>query len=134
MQGQKQKLIRTAIFPGSPPVMLQNHSPELAAERAWAIWVQNLALVERVRELAAAKGCTPGQLALAWVHAQGDDVFPIPGTRRIKYLEENIAAAHIKLTPQDKQALEEIFDVKAVSSHSQLNLAEPCVQNLCAWH
>ncbi|KAK9851359.1 hypothetical protein WJX84_007777 [Apatococcus fuscideae] len=46
---------------------------------------------------------------------RGDDVFPIPGTRRIKYLEENIAAAHIKLTPQDKQALEEIFDVKAVA-------------------
>lgn len=47
----------------------------------------NLALVERVKSLAAEKGVTPGQLALAWVHEQGPDVFPIPGTKRIKYLE-----------------------------------------------
>lgn len=47
----------------------------------------NLALVERVKEVAAKKGLTPGQLALAWVHAQGPDVFPIPGTKRLKYLE-----------------------------------------------
>jgi aryl-alcohol dehydrogenase-like predicted oxidoreductase len=47
----------------------------------------NLALVQRVKELADKKGVTPGQLALAWVHAQGPDVFPIPGTKRIKYLE-----------------------------------------------
>ena len=79
--------------------------------------LQNLALVEKVRSLAAAKGCTPGQLALAWVHAQGEDVFPIPGTKRIKYLEENVAAAHIKLTAEDKQALESIFDAKDVSVH-----------------
>ena len=44
-------------------------------------------MVDRVRELADTKGCTPGQLALAWVHAQGSDVFPIPGTKRMKYLE-----------------------------------------------
>ena len=47
----------------------------------------NMALVERVKELAAKKGVTPGQLALAWVHAQGPDVFPIPGTKRVKYLQ-----------------------------------------------
>ena len=47
----------------------------------------NMRMVERVKELAAKKGCTAGQLALAWVHAQGSDVFPIPGTKRIKYLE-----------------------------------------------
>ena len=76
--------------------------------------MQNLALVDKVRSLAAAKTCTPGQLALAWVHAQGEDVFPIPGTRRTKYLEENVAAAHIKLTADDKKALEEIFDAKQV--------------------
>ena len=76
--------------------------------------MQNLALVDKVRSLAAAKDCTPGQLALAWVHAQGEDVFPIPGTRRTKYLEENVAAAHIKLTADDKKALEEIFDAKQV--------------------
>ncbi len=64
----------------------------------------NLALVARIRELAEAKGCTPGQLALAWVLAQGDDglgVAPIPGTKRVRYLEENAAAADVELTAED---------------------------------
>ncbi|KAK9803294.1 hypothetical protein WJX72_008926 [[Myrmecia] bisecta] len=68
---------------------------------------QNLKLVANVKELAAKKGVTPGQLALAWVHHQGDDVFPLPGTKRLKYLEENIAAFHIKLSPDELQALED---------------------------
>jgi aryl-alcohol dehydrogenase-like predicted oxidoreductase len=58
---------------------------------------RNLALVERVRELAAGKGCTPGQLALAWLLARGPQVIPIPGTKRRKYLEENAAAAALRL-------------------------------------
>lgn len=62
---------------------------------------RNLALLEKVRELAAEKEATPGQLALAWVLAQGDDVVPIPGTKRIKYLDENVAAAEIELTAED---------------------------------
>src|SRR5919199_566076 len=62
---------------------------------------QNLRLVAKVEELAAEKGCTPGQLALAWVLAQGDDIVPIPGTKRVKYLEENLAAAEIELTSDD---------------------------------
>jgi len=66
----------------------------------------NLALVARIRELAEAKGCTPGQLALAWVLAQGDDVVPIPGTKRVRYLEENVAAADVVLTQDDLAALE----------------------------
>jgi aryl-alcohol dehydrogenase-like predicted oxidoreductase len=66
----------------------------------------NLALVAKVRELAEAKGCTPGQLALAWVLAQGDDVVPIPGTKRVAYLEENVAAAEVSLTGDDLAALE----------------------------
>ncbi|RFB78517.1 aldo/keto reductase [Methylovirgula sp. 4M-Z18] len=61
----------------------------------------NLRLVETVKKLAAAKGCTPGQIALAWLLAQGDDIIPIPGTRRIKYLEENVAAADVALSPND---------------------------------
>ncbi|KAK9808782.1 hypothetical protein WJX72_003563 [[Myrmecia] bisecta] len=68
---------------------------------------QNLKLVANVKELAAQKGVTPGQLALAWVHHQGDDVFPIPGTKRLKYLEENIAAFHITLSPEELRALED---------------------------
>ena len=58
---------------------------------------RNLALVARVREIAARKGCTPGQLALAWLLAQGPHVIPIPGTKRRKYLEENAAAAAVRL-------------------------------------
>lgn len=61
----------------------------------------NLALVDRIKELATAKGCTPGQLALAWVLAQGDDVVPIPGTKRVKYLQENVAAADVRLSDDD---------------------------------
>ncbi|MEA2298458.1 MAG: hypothetical protein QOF77_1394 [Solirubrobacteraceae bacterium] len=68
----------------------------------------NRALVDRVRELAAERGVTPGQLALAWVLAQGEDVVPIPGTKRRTYLEENLAAAEIELSPAD---LERIADV-----------------------
>src|SRR5262249_40635221 len=57
----------------------------------------NLEVVERVRTIAAEKGVTPGQLALAWVHARGDDVVPIPGTKRRAYLEENVAALDVQL-------------------------------------
>ncbi len=67
----------------------------------------NLALVEKVRALAADKGVTPGQLALAWVLAQGDDVAPIPGTRRVRYLEENAGAVAVTLTDEDLTALDE---------------------------
>jgi aryl-alcohol dehydrogenase-like predicted oxidoreductase len=66
----------------------------------------NLELVARVREIAERKGCTPGQLALAWVLAQGDDVVPIPGTKRVKYLEENVGAADVTLSDEDLEALE----------------------------
>ena len=74
----------------------------------------NLALVEKVREIAAAKGCTPGQLALAWVLAQGDDVVPIPGTKRVHYLEENVGAADVELTAADLTSLEEAVPRDAV--------------------
>ena len=63
--------------------------------------------MEKVRQLADKKGCTLGQLALSWVHHQGDDVFPIPGTKRIKYLEENIAAFNVKLSKQELAEIEE---------------------------
>ena len=67
---------------------------------------QNLALVDRVRAIAARRGLKPGQLALAWVLAKGEDLVPIPGTKRRKYLEENAAAADIKLTPAEIAELE----------------------------
>ncbi|SCL25570.1 Predicted oxidoreductase [Micromonospora nigra] len=68
----------------------------------------NLRLVETVRRLAAEKSVTPAQLALAWVLSQGDDVVPIPGTRRIGYLEQNLAALQVQLTPDDRTALDHI--------------------------
>ena len=71
-------------------------------------FVANLRLVDAVRELAAEKGATPGQLALAWVLAQGEDVVPIPGTKRRSYLEENVAAAAVELTPEDLARLDAI--------------------------
>jgi aryl-alcohol dehydrogenase-like predicted oxidoreductase len=74
----------------------------------------NLALVDRVRELAADKGCTPGQLALAWVLAQGDDVAPIPGTKRTAYLEENLGALDVELTGEDLGRLESAVPRDAV--------------------
>ncbi|GAA2135626.1 aldo/keto reductase [Nocardioides koreensis] len=75
----------------------------------------NLALVAKVREIAEQKGCTPGQLALAWVLAQGDDVAPIPGTKRVKYLEENVAAADVELSDVDLKALEDAVPRGAVA-------------------
>jgi aryl-alcohol dehydrogenase-like predicted oxidoreductase len=76
---------------------------------------KNLDLVKRVEEVAAKKGCTPSQLALAWVLAQGDDVVPIPGTKRRKYLEENLAALTIKLTPEDLRHIDEVAPKGAAS-------------------
>jgi len=71
-------------------------------------FAKNLDLVAAVRELATEKGCTPGQLALAWVMAQGDDVVPIPGTKRRTYLEENIAACAIELSEGDLKRLDDL--------------------------
>jgi aryl-alcohol dehydrogenase-like predicted oxidoreductase len=68
---------------------------------------RNLELVERVREIAAEKGATPGQLALAWLLHRGDDIVPIPGTKRVKYLEENAAAVDIELADDDLARLDE---------------------------
>ena len=83
----------------------------------------NLALVDKVREIAAAKGCTPGQLALAWVLAQGDDVVPIPGTKRVTYLEENVGAADVELTADDLAALEQAVPRDAVVGDRYGNMA-----------
>jgi aryl-alcohol dehydrogenase-like predicted oxidoreductase len=70
---------------------------------------KNLDLVSKVEEIAREKGCTPSQLALAWVLAQGEDVIPIPGTKRRNYLEEDAGALDVTLTPEDLRMLEEVF-------------------------
>ncbi len=70
---------------------------------------KNLDLVKRVEEIAHEKECQPSQLALAWVLAQGDDIVPIPGTKRRKYIEENAAAVDLELTADDLRRLDEVF-------------------------
>jgi aryl-alcohol dehydrogenase-like predicted oxidoreductase len=69
---------------------------------------RNLDLVERIREMATQKGCTPSQLALAWLLAQGEDIVPIPGTKRQHYLEENVGALGITLTESDLAQIAEV--------------------------
>jgi aryl-alcohol dehydrogenase-like predicted oxidoreductase len=69
---------------------------------------KNLDLVARVEDLARRKKCTPSQLALAWVLAQGEDIVPIPGTKQRRYLEENLRALEVELTPDDLQAIDEV--------------------------
>jgi aryl-alcohol dehydrogenase-like predicted oxidoreductase len=70
---------------------------------------KNLNLVRNVEEIAKEKNCKPSQLALAWVLAQGDDIVPIPGTKRRKYLEENIGALEVKLTASDLERINKVF-------------------------
>jgi aryl-alcohol dehydrogenase-like predicted oxidoreductase len=72
-------------------------------------FTHNIELVDKVRTLAAEKVCTPGQLALAWVLSRGDDVVPIPGTKRRTYLEENVAALDVQLDDADLTAIEAVF-------------------------
>jgi aryl-alcohol dehydrogenase-like predicted oxidoreductase len=71
-------------------------------------FLKNLDLVKRVQAIAAEKGCTPSQLALAWVLAQGNDMVPIPGTTRRKHLDENVGALAIRLTPHDLARIDEV--------------------------
>jgi aryl-alcohol dehydrogenase-like predicted oxidoreductase len=70
---------------------------------------RNLKLVERIRAIAADKGCTPAQLALAWVLAQGDDIVPIPGTKRRQYLEENVGALDVRFTPEELTEIDSLL-------------------------
>ena len=70
---------------------------------------KNIQLVHEVEAMAKEKGCTTAQLALAWVLAQGEDIVPIPGTKHVKYLEQNIGALDVKLTEEDLRRLDEIL-------------------------
>jgi aryl-alcohol dehydrogenase-like predicted oxidoreductase len=81
----------------------RRHSPRFSPEN----FDKNLELVARVKEIATENDVTPGQLALAWVLAQGEDIAPIPGTKRRSYLEENVAAAEIELSEEDVRRLDE---------------------------
>jgi len=76
----------------------------------------NVALVEQVEAIATAKGCTSAQLALAWALAQGDDIVPIPGTKRVTYLEQNVAALDVRLTAADLAALDAVTPAGAAAA------------------
>jgi aryl-alcohol dehydrogenase-like predicted oxidoreductase len=89
----------------------RRHHPRMTGEN----FERNRALADRVRELAAEKGCTPAQLALAWVLSRGDDVVPIPGTKRREYLEQNAAASDMELSDEELNQLDEAFPVGAAA-------------------
>ena len=89
----------------------RSNSPRFQGEN----FQKNLELVERVREIASEKNVTPGQLALAWLLHQGEDIVPIPGTKRREYLEENAAASGIGLTEEDLSRIEEVAPAGAAA-------------------
>lgn len=87
------------------------HMPRYQGENFY----KNLELVKKIKTLAAEKRCTPAQLAIAWVLAQGEDVITIPGSKRIQHLEENIAAEQVRLTREDLESINDFMPVGAVS-------------------
>jgi len=91
-------------FDDLAPDDYRRHSPRLQGEN----FDKNLELVSRIEEIAAGKGCAPAQLALAWVLAQDDSIVPIPGTKRRKYLEENVAALEVEITPDELTRIGEV--------------------------
>jgi aryl-alcohol dehydrogenase-like predicted oxidoreductase len=91
-------------FEDLAPEDYRRNSPRFQGEN----FQKNLDLVHRIEQIAREKGCTPAQLALAWVLAQGDDVVPIPGTKRRKYLEENVGALGVNLTDDDLRRIDEV--------------------------
>jgi len=93
------------------PADFRRNNPRFQGEN----FQKNLDLVDRVKQLAKDKGTTAGQLALAWVMSRGDDIVPIPGTKHIKYLEENASAVEIKLTADEIDMIEETIPQGAAS-------------------
>jgi aryl-alcohol dehydrogenase-like predicted oxidoreductase len=89
----------------------RRHSPRFEGDN----FTKNLALVDAIRAIADAKGCTPAQLAIAWVMAQGDDIVPIPGTKRRRYLEDNLGAAGITLSRDDLARIDRALPPGAAS-------------------
>ncbi|HEU5054043.1 MAG TPA: aldo/keto reductase [Hanamia sp.] len=89
----------------------RRYSPRFMGEN----FDKNIQLVKKIESIAREKDCTPAQLALAWVLAQGDNIFPIPGTKHIKYIEENVRAVDIKLSQSDLEEIENVFPKGAVA-------------------
>lgn len=91
----------------------RSYSPRFSEEN----FPKNLKLVDEINEIAKKKGCTAGQLTLAWLLAQGPDIIPIPGTKKIKYLEENLAALDVKLTSSENAEIRKA--VESAEVHGQ---------------
>ncbi|MDF3982792.1 aldo/keto reductase [Luteibacter sp. PPL201] len=89
----------------------RRHNPRFMGEN----FTRNLALVDKVKGIAADKGCTAGQLALAWVLAKGDDIVPIPGTKRVPYLDENVDAMDVVLSPDEIAQIDAVFPPDAAA-------------------
>jgi aryl-alcohol dehydrogenase-like predicted oxidoreductase len=102
---------RFSRFEDLPADDYRRFSPRFQGEN----FQKNLDLVRRVQEISAEKGCRPSQLALAWVLAQDENIVPIPGTKRRKYLEENVGALAVKLTAEDLRRIDEVFPSDAVA-------------------
>lgn len=102
---------RFTSFDDLPADDYRRNSPRFQGEN----FGKNLDLVREVEAIAREKGVTPSQLALAWVLAQGDDVVPIPGTKRVKYLEENAGGAEVELSADDLRRIDEVFPVGAAA-------------------
>ncbi|XP_044481681.1 probable aldo-keto reductase 5 isoform X2 [Mangifera indica] len=111
-------------FLSSGPKLLENISKDDFRQNLPRLQLDNLEhnkkLFERVIEMAEKKGCTTSQLALAWVHHQGDDVCPIPGTTKIGNFNQNIKALSVKLTPEEMAELESIASADAVKGHRDM--------------
>lgn len=80
-------------------------------------FAKNLVLVNRFKTLADKKGCTPGQLALAWLSAEGEDIIPIPGTKKLKYMEENVEAAKVHISKEELQEIRDEVEKAEVAGH-----------------
>jgi len=98
-------------FEDFAPDDYRRNSPRFQGEN----FQKNLDLLRKIEEIAAEKRCKPSQLALAWVMAQGDDIVPIPGTKRKKYLEENAVAADVNLSQQDLSRINDVFPLDAAA-------------------
>ncbi|KAG6522302.1 hypothetical protein ZIOFF_019441 [Zingiber officinale] len=100
----------TKLIENAPEQDFRKYLPRFQPENL----AQNAVIFERVNDMAKRKGCTPSQLALAWVHHQGSDVCPIPGTTKIENLKQNIGALSVKLTPEEMAELESYASVDVV--------------------
>jgi aryl-alcohol dehydrogenase-like predicted oxidoreductase len=97
----------------------RRHNPRFQGEN----FARNLELVDRVKEMAAEHDCSPGQLALAWVMHQGQDVVPIPGTKRRSYLQENVDASELELSSEDLRRIDELAPVGAAAGERYADMS-----------